>query len=84
LLPRAYCPNWRWTALIGRYPNPPCDYAKIQVRMIKDRCLALLPDDGRRDLLEILDDCHNRQFTVVICSLLVSAWNAYSNEPTPG
>ena len=44
--------------------------------------MVLLTGNGRRDLLEILDDRHNRQSTVVTRPLSVPAWNAYPNEPT--
>jgi DNA replication protein DnaC len=41
-----------------------------------------LNDDMRRDLLEILDDRHNRKSTLVTSQLPVEKWHDYIGEPT--
>jgi len=50
--------------------------------LLDDWGLAPLTPEGRRDLLEILDDRHNRHSTVVTSQLPVAAWHEYLNEPT--
>lgn len=50
--------------------------------ILDDWGLAPLTAEGRRDLLELLDDRYNRQSTVVTSQLPVAAWHAYLNEPT--
>jgi DNA replication protein DnaC len=66
----------------GRYPKLLRDYAKTQLLILDDWGLAPLTAEGRRDLLELLDDRYNRQSTVVTSQLPVAAWHAYLNEPT--
>ena len=39
-------------------------------------------DEMRRDLLEILDDRHNQQSTLVTSQLPVDTWHEYLGEPT--
>ena len=66
----------------GRYPKLLRDYAKTQILIIDDWGLAPLTAEGRRDLLELLEDCYNHPSTVVTSPLPVAAWHAYLNEPT--
>lgn len=66
----------------GRYPRLLREYAKTHLLIIDDWGLTPLTGDGRRDLLEILDDRHNRQSTLVTSQLPVAAWHDYLNEPT--
>lgn len=66
----------------GRYPRLLREYAKTHLLISDDWGLAPLTNDGRRDLLEILDDRHNRQSTLVTSQLPVAAWHDYLNEPT--
>jgi DNA replication protein DnaC len=66
----------------GRYARLLREYAKTQLLILDDWGLAPLTSEGRRDLLEILDDRHHRQSTLVTSQLPVAAWHAYLNEPT--
>lgn len=66
----------------GRYTRLLKDYAKTQLLIIDDWGLTPPTAEGRRDLLEILDDRHNRRSTLVTSQLPVSAWHEYLNEPT--
>ncbi|HYQ92309.1 MAG TPA: IS21-like element helper ATPase IstB [Candidatus Competibacteraceae bacterium] len=66
----------------GRYPRLLREYAKTHLLIIDDWGLTPLTSDGRRDLLEILDDRHNRESTLVTSQLPVAAWHEYLNEPT--
>ena len=66
----------------GRYTRLLKDYAKTQLLIIDDWGLTPPNADARRDLLEILDDRHNRRSTLVTSQLPVTAWYDYLNEPT--
>lgn len=66
----------------GRYPKLLRDYAKTQLLILDDWGLAPLTAEGRRDLLELLEDRYNHQSTVVTSQLPVATWHAYRNEPT--
>ena len=66
----------------GRYPKLLREYAKAQVLVIDDWGLAPLTSEGRRDVLEILDDRHHRQSILVTSQLPVANWHAYLDDPT--
>ena len=44
--------------------------------------LALLNDQSRRDLLEILDDRHNQKSTLLTSQLPIDKWHDYLGQPT--
>ncbi len=56
--------------------------AKVDVLVIDDWALSPLGPDGRRDLLEILDDRHQLRSTLVTSQLPVDQWHAYIGEAT--
>lgn len=56
--------------------------AKVDVLVIDDWALAPLGVDGRRDLLEILDDRYQLRSTLVTSQLPVDQWHAYIGEAT--
>lgn len=66
----------------GRYPKLLRDIAKADLVILDDWGLMPLNDDSRRDLLEILDDRHNRKSTLVTSQLPVEKWHDYIGEPT--
>ena len=66
----------------GRYSRLLKDYAKTQLLIIDDWGITPPSAEGRRDILEILDDRHNRRATLVTSQLPVAAWHGYLNEPT--
>jgi DNA replication protein DnaC len=66
----------------GRYARLLKDYANTQLLIIDDWGITPRTAEGRRDLLEILDDRHNRRSTLITSQLPVGAWHAYLNEPT--
>ena len=80
-LPR-FLPDLALARADGRYPRLLREYAKTQLLILDDWGLAPLTSEGRRHLLEILDDRHNRYSTVVTSQLPVAAWHEYLNEPT--
>jgi DNA replication protein DnaC len=66
----------------GRYPRLLRDYAKADLIILDDWGLMPMNDDTRRDLLEILDDRHNRKSTLVTSQLPIDKWHDYIGEPT--
>jgi DNA replication protein DnaC len=66
----------------GRYPKLLRDYAKADLVVLDDWGLMPMNDELRRDLLEILDDRHNRKSTLVTSQLPIEQWHDYLGEPT--
>lgn len=66
----------------GRYAKLLRDYAKADLVVLDDWGLMPMNDELRRDLLEILDDRHNRKSTLVTSQLPVEQWHDYIGEPT--
>lgn len=66
----------------GRYPKLLREFAKADLLILDDWGLMPMNDDIRRDLLEILDDRHNRKSTLVTSQLPVEQWHDYIGEPT--
>ena len=66
----------------GRYERLLRDYARADLVILDDWGLMPLDDATRRDLLEILDDRHNRKSTLVTSQLPIPKWHDYIAEPT--
>ena len=66
----------------GRYPQIIKKLARTDVLLIDDWGLAKLTAPQRRDLLDILDDRHDRKSTVVTSQLPVDLWHKMIGEPT--
>lgn len=66
----------------GRYSKLLRAYAKTHLLIIDAWGLAPLTSEGRRDLLEILDDRHDRQSTLLTSQLPVASFHEYIDEPT--
>jgi len=66
----------------GRYAKLLRDYAKADLIILDDWGLMPMNDETRRDILEILDDRHNRRSTIVTSQLPVERWHDYIGEPT--
>jgi DNA replication protein DnaC len=66
----------------GRYGKLLRDYAKADLVIFDDWGLMPMNGDIRRDLLEILDDRHNRRSTLVTSQLPIEQWHDYIGEPT--
>ena len=56
--------------------------AKADLLILDDFGLTPLPDQIRRDLLEILDDRYDRRSTLITSQLPVEQWHAYIEDPT--
>ncbi len=66
----------------GRYSAMINDLAKIDVLLLDDFGLVPLTDEYRRDLLEILDDRHNKRSTIVTSQLPVKLWHEAIGDKT--
>lgn len=56
--------------------------AKADLVVLDDWGLMPMNDELRRDLLEILDDRHNRKSTLVTTQLPIEQWHDYLGQPT--
>lgn len=59
----------------GRYKKMMESLAKIHVLILDDFGLTTFSDENRRDLLEILDDRHEKRSTIVTSQLPVKLWH---------
>jgi len=66
----------------GRYPLLMKKLARTDVIVLDDWGLAKLTAPQRRDLLEILDDRHNRRSTLITSQLPVEHWHKMIGDPT--
>jgi len=56
--------------------------AKIDALLIDDFGLAILTDQLKRDLLEVLEDRYDKKSTIITSQLPVEEWHGYLNHPT--
>jgi DNA replication protein DnaC len=68
----------------GRYARMLKGLARVQVLILDDWGLTPLTPEGRRDLLEVIDDRHGRAATVVTSQLPVPSWHEWIADPTLG
>ncbi|MEK6706384.1 MAG: IS21-like element helper ATPase IstB [Bdellovibrionota bacterium] len=66
----------------GRYSRLMKSLSKTNLLIIDDWGLAVLTDSERRDLLEILEDRHNCQSTIITSQLPVKHWHETIGNPT--
>jgi len=66
----------------GRYPKLMTALAKTALLILDDWGLAALSDENRRDLLELLEDRHDRRATLVTSQLPVEHWHEALGNPT--
>ena len=66
----------------GRYARMLKGLARVQVLLLDDWRLTPLTPEGRRDLLEVIDDRHGRAATVVTSQLPVPSWHEWIADPT--
>ena len=66
----------------GRYGKVLTTLAKIDLLILDDWGLAPLSDENRRDLLEIIEDRHDRRATLVTSQLPVEHWHEALGDPT--
>ena len=56
--------------------------AKIQLLIIDDWAMARLTAEQRRDLMEVVDDRHQRASTILATQIPVERWHASIGDPT--
>ena len=66
----------------GRYGKMIRHLARTDVLVMDEWGLAMLTDQHRRDLLEILDDRYNQRSTIIISQLSVPLWHEAVGDPT--
>lgn len=66
----------------GRYPKLLASFAKVDVLILDDWGLAMLDDERRRDLLEILDERYQNRSTIITSQLPVATWHDALGDPT--
>lgn len=66
----------------GQYSKRMSEIAKIDVLILDDFGLSQLTDDHRRDLLEVLDDRHDKRSTIVTSQIPVKLWHETINNET--
>ena len=66
----------------GRYPLLMKKLARTDVIVLDDWGLAKITAPQRRDLLEVLDDRHNRRSTLITSQLPVEHWHKIIGDPT--
>jgi IstB-like ATP binding protein len=66
----------------GRYPRLLKSLARVQLLVLDDWGLAPLAPEQRRDLLEIVDDRHERASTLITSQLPVDRWHDMIGDPT--
>ena len=66
----------------GSYIRLLARFARIDVLVLDDFALGPLPDHGRRDLLEILEDRTGERSTIITSQLPPAKWHDYVADPT--
>lgn len=66
----------------GRYPKLMAQIAKVDVLLLDDWGLAMLDDERRRDLLEILDERYQTRSTIITSQFPVATWHDSLGDPT--
>jgi DNA replication protein DnaC len=66
----------------GRYPRLLKSLARVELLVLDDWGLAPLTAEHRRDLLEVVDDRHERAATLITSQLPVDRWHDTIGDPT--
>ena len=66
----------------GRYPKLMAKIAKANLLVLDDWGLCPMTATGCRDLLEILEERHNRYSTLITSQLPIEDWHDYLGDPT--
>ena len=66
----------------GRYPKLMASLAKVDVLVLDDWGLAMMDDERRRDLLEIMDERYQTRSTVITSQLATKDWHDSLGDPT--
>jgi DNA replication protein DnaC len=66
----------------GRYGRMLKGLARVQLLILDDWGITPLTAEGRRDLMEIVDDRHDRASTIVTSQIPVELWHEHIGNPT--
>ena len=66
----------------GRYARMLKSLARVQLLILDDWAITPLTAEQRRDLMEIIDDRHDRASTVVTSQVPVEHWHEHIGNPT--
>ena len=66
----------------GRYLKWMAELARYDVLLLDDFGIAKLTDEQRRDLLELIDERHNRKTTIVTSQLPIKLWHEVIGDKT--
>jgi len=66
----------------GSYIRLLARFARVDVLVLDDFALSPLPEHGRRDLLEILEDRTGERSTIITSQLPPAKWHDYVADPT--
>jgi DNA replication protein DnaC len=67
---------------VGRYERQLKALSRVDLLILDDWGLVALSGDGRRDLMEVIDDRHGRRSVVVTSQLPIDAWHGVIGDPT--
>ncbi len=66
----------------GRYARMLKSLARVQLLILDDWAISPLTGEQRRDLMEIIDDRHDRASTIVTSQVPVEHWHEHIGNPT--
>lgn len=66
----------------GRYRRLIACYARLDLLVLDDWGLSPLTDEQRHDMLEILEERHDRRSTLVTSQVPVEKWHPVIGDPT--
>jgi DNA replication protein DnaC len=66
----------------GRYARMLKSLARVQLLILDDWAITPLTADKRRDIMEIIDDRHDRASTIVTSQVPVELWHEHIGNPT--
>ena len=66
----------------GRYARMLKSLARVQLLILDDLAITPLTAEQRRDLMEIVDDRHDRASTIVTSQVPVELWHEHIGNPT--
>jgi DNA replication protein DnaC len=66
----------------GRYGHMLKNLARVQLLILDDWAIMPLSAEQRRDLMEIVDDRHDRASTIVTSQVPVEHWHEHIGNPT--
>ena len=66
----------------GRYPNLMNALGKTELLILDDWATAVLTDENRRDLFEIIEDRYERRSTLIAAQIPLEHWHKIIGDPT--